>query len=285
MVQYIERNQRRIAMQDLIRETQDLRNLVWSLSKNSPGTPGCFLKAYDETDGMKLYYKMSNYDSYRGVFGHECINELIVSRLLDIIGIEHVQYILVHANINVDGKDINTYISKSQNFRLPGESKIAFDQYYELHRKEGESPLDFSVRMGFGLFVYQMLVVDYLICNRDRHGANVELLVDKKGTVRPAPLFDHGCSLLFSCYDDIEYVRKFDVMQDRPTNNFIGSRSPEYNLSLVPRDELIIPRKLQREDEAVLLDGLDGILPKEHLDKIWQMIWGRWQRYAEICHS
>ena len=35
----------------------------------SPGTPGCFLKAYEEVNGKRLYYKLSNYDSYRGVFG------------------------------------------------------------------------------------------------------------------------------------------------------------------------------------------------------------------------
>ena len=43
-------------------------------------------------DGAKrIYYKMSNYDSYRGVFGHESVNELIVSRVLDVLGIEHVR--------------------------------------------------------------------------------------------------------------------------------------------------------------------------------------------------
>ena len=52
------------------------------LGGKSPGTPGCFLKAYEEVNGKRLYYKLSNYDSYRGVFGHECVNELIVSRVI-----------------------------------------------------------------------------------------------------------------------------------------------------------------------------------------------------------
>ena len=52
----------------------------------SPGTPGCFLKAYEEVNGKRLYYKLSNYDSYRGVFGHECVNELIVSRVMNVLG-------------------------------------------------------------------------------------------------------------------------------------------------------------------------------------------------------
>lgn len=69
-------------MNDVILEIQDMLYLDWNLRKMSPGTPGCFLKAYEEACGKRLYYKLSNYDSYRGVFGHECINELIVSRLM-----------------------------------------------------------------------------------------------------------------------------------------------------------------------------------------------------------
>ena len=67
---------------DYIAELQDFTYLNWTDTKLSPGTPGCFLKAYDEREGNRYYYKLSNYDSYRGVFGHECINELIVSRLM-----------------------------------------------------------------------------------------------------------------------------------------------------------------------------------------------------------
>ncbi len=36
---------------------------------------GSFLKAYSDLGGIKTYYKLSNYDSVRGVTGHECINE------------------------------------------------------------------------------------------------------------------------------------------------------------------------------------------------------------------
>ena len=72
-------------MEDFINKLQDLRHLDWVNKKISIGTPGCFLKAYEEIDGTRIYYKMSNYDSYRGIFGHECVNELIVSRLLDIL--------------------------------------------------------------------------------------------------------------------------------------------------------------------------------------------------------
>ena len=37
-------------MEDFIWEIQDFRHLNWSDTKLSPGTPGCFLKAYEEKD-------------------------------------------------------------------------------------------------------------------------------------------------------------------------------------------------------------------------------------------
>lgn len=272
-------------MKDFVEELQDLRHLDWSESKLSPGTPGCFLKASEESTGQRYYYKLSNYDSYRGVFGHECVNELIVSRLLRILKIEHLEYCLIHARLHVDGREFETYVTKTENFRKNDERKIAFDVFYDLHKINHENPLDFCIRMGWAQYIYQMLTVDYLILNRDRHGANIELLIDKNGNARPAPLFDQGLSLLFSCYGNLDCIRKFDVMEDKPVNNFIGSKSTEYNLSLIPQEKIWFEGFLQKEDKSRILQGLEKVLPKEHLEKIWEMIWKRWEKYAQICHQ
>ena len=271
-------------MKDFINELQDMRYLNWAETKLSPGTPGCFLKAYDELGGKRYYYKLSNYDSYRGVFGHECINELIVSRLLDILGIEHLHYDLIHALISVDGKDIETYITRSENFKAPDERKQALETFYDLHKLADESPLDFMLRMGWERYVYQLILTDYLILNRDRHGANIEVLIKPDGETRLSPLFDNGCSLLFSCYNDRDEIRAFDVMKDRPVNNFIGSRSTEYNLSFLPKDKSFFSGSIKAEDKRLLFEGLDGILSEEHLDKIWELIYKRWIHYEEICN-
>ena len=40
---------------DFIEELQDLRYLDWADKKLSVGTPGCFLKAYEESDERKIY--------------------------------------------------------------------------------------------------------------------------------------------------------------------------------------------------------------------------------------
>ena len=92
---------------------------------------------------------------------------------------------------------------REYDFKKRGESKASLDDYYRLNALPGESHYDFCIRMGWKDYVEQMLVVDYLILNRDRHRANVEVLRNSgTHTIRLAPLFDHGLSLLCSCASD-----------------------------------------------------------------------------------
>jgi hypothetical protein len=269
----------------VIHEKQDLTYLNWSKIRNSSGTAGSFLKATSELGGVKVYYKLSNYDNVRGVVGHESVSELIVDRLLTLLRIEHLHYQLIHADILVDGKRLETWVCASENFRARSEDKQAIDVCYESERLDGESPLDFCIRMGWADYIWQMLVVDFLILNRDRHGANIEVLRNKKTkTLRLAPLFDHGLSLLCRCETE-EAVNKFDVMADLPVQCFVGSRSAQENLKLIPAGHMLKLNALQESDRRVLMGGLDGILSQGLRDKIWEMIWRRWCYYEDFCNS
>ncbi len=269
----------------IIREKQDMTYLSWSKIRHSSGTAGSFLKATSELSGKKIYYKLSNFDQTRGVIGHECVNELIVDRLLDVLGIEHLHYQLIHADIELNGVQHEVYLCASEDFKARGESKVALDVYYESEHNEGETPLEFCIRQGWADFIYEMMVVDFLILNRDRHGANIEVLRNsRRKTIRLAPLFDHGLSLLFNSYTD-EQVAAFDVLQDKQTNTYIGSRSTLENLKLIPKDQCPKLNALRPEHRAVLLEGLDGIIPQNLQDKIWDMIWKRWCVYEDLCNQ
>ena len=90
------------------------------------------MKAYSELGGKKTYYKLSNFDKARGIIGHECVNELIVDRLLTILGIPHLSYQLIHADVTVDGKAHEVYLCASEDFKAKSESKIALDAYKEV---------------------------------------------------------------------------------------------------------------------------------------------------------
>ena len=269
----------------IIHEKQDLRYLSWSLIRSSSGTAGSFLKATSELGNRKIYYKLSNFDPINGIVGHECVNELIADRLLTVLGIEHLHYQLIHADIEVQGKVLETYLCASEDFKEPGEDKMALDVFYELERREGETPLEFCVRNGWSEYIYKMLVVDFLILNRDRHGANIEVLRNKrKKSIRLAPIFDNGLSLLFNCHDE-KAVRAFDVMQDRPIQCFVGSRSAQENLKLIPVPEQPMLKSLKSSDREHILGGLDGVLPQFTQDKIWKMIEQRWRYYENFCNQ
>ena len=268
---------------EIIHEKQDLTYLSWSLIRSSSGTAGSFLKATDDLQQPKIYYKLSNYDGINGIVGHECINEIIVDRLLNILEIEHLHYDLIHADIDVDGKEMETYLCASKDFKAHGEHKVALDAYYQAEKLDGETPLQFCTRNGWSDFIYKMLVVDFLILNRDRHGANIEVLRNaRKKSLRLAPIFDHGLSLLFNCPTE-EEINQFDVMKERAVQCFVGSRSAQQNLMLIPKDEILALNPLQHTHKAYLLEGLDGIIPQSLQNKIWDMIWQRWEYYENLC--
>ena len=267
------------------RDKQDMTYLSWSKIRNSSGTAGSFLKAYSMLGGKKIYYKLSNFDKIKGIVGHECVNEIIVDRLLDILGVPHLYYELICADVMIDGKTHEVYLCASEDFKQRGESKLALDTYWEAEHTENEPVLDFCIRNGWEEYIYQMLVVDFLILNRDRHGANIEVLRNsRKRTIHLAPLFDHGLSLLFNCMDDVA-VAKFDVMDDKRVNNYIGSNYTWENLKLIPKDKLPKFNALKENDRTVLMHGLDGIISQSLQDKIWEMIWKRWCAYEGFCNS
>lgn len=271
--------------QQLILEKQDLTYLPWSKIRNSSGTAGSFLKSYSELGDKKTYYKLSDYDSVKGIVGHECVNELIVDRLLDCLGIDHLHYQLIHADILLKESVHEVYLCASEDFKKRGEGKTALDALYEIEREPNETPLEFCIRNGWEDYIYKMMVVDFLILNRDRHGANIEVLRNsRRRTIRLAPMFDHGLSLLCRCRTD-EEIEKYDVMDDKTTNSFIGSRSVQDNLNLIPKEKLPKLNELKYEDRAVIMQGLDGIIPDHLQDKIWDMIWKRWCYYEDFCGS
>lgn len=273
-------------MATIIREKQDLTYLKWAHARTSSGTAGTFLKSESRVSesGRKVYYKLSNFDREAGVVGHECINEIIVDRLLSILGVEHLDYTLIHADINHEGKIYETWLCASEDFKGKGESKAALDDYFYTQKNEEESPYEFCCRMGWKSAIEQMLVIDYLILNRDRHGANIEVLRNRREkTIRIAPFFDHGVSLMYSCMSE-EAIRGFDVLEDKPCQNFIGSKSTLNNLKLVENPGNIFAGKLGLGDKDILFEDLEGAISKEHMDKLWDMIWKRWCYYENLCN-
>lgn len=271
-------------MSKIIANLQDLRYLDWTRVRHSSGTAGSFLKAYDDTTFPKLYYKLSDFDPVYGIVGHECINEIIVDCLLNILNIPHLAYTLIHARISIDGKEYTTFLCSSEDYKKPGESKVSLEDYFQAERIDSESPMDFCIRMGWENTIYEMLLVDFLILNRDRHGANIEVLRNPKNhTLRLGPLFDHGLSFVCRCHSE-EELEQFDVLKDRKVQSFIGSSSVKENLKLIPKDKIPKLNPLQKSDRDILMDGLDGIISEAYQVKLWKMLWKRWKYLEAFCN-
>ena len=153
-----------------------------------------------------------------------------------------------------------------------------------LNKEHDETPLEFCIRNGWEEYIYRMLAVDFIILNRDRHGANIEVLQDKKtDTVRLAPLFDNGLSLVCSAKTD-DLLEKFDVMEVRPVQCFVGSVSANENLKLIKKGKLPKFNQLKESDRKMIFDGLETVLPENYRNRIWDMIWKRWCYYQNFCN-
>ncbi len=256
----------------------DLTNLSWTKTRESSGTAGSYLKSYSYSNGKKIYYKLSYYDDINQLFGYEAINEIIAARIMDLLNINHLNYSLIHAKIKIKDKILETYLNSSYDFKKVNESKITFENFYELNKKDDEDIFSFSARYNFLDDIYNMMIIDYLILNRDRHGANIEVLYNHKtNEIRLAPLFDQGLSFLSPKYLDLD-IRLFDINEEKRVNSFIASSNLYKNLFLIPKDKLI-EIKL---DYEYIFNNLYAAATKLYIDKCIDLLKIRLERYEDL---
>ena len=72
-------------------------------------------------------------------------------------------------------------------------------------------------------------------------------------------------------------------MEDKPCQNFIGSRSTFDNLKLIKDKKSIFKKHLKESDRNILFKDLEEAISNKHRDKIWEMIYSRWCKYEDLC--
>lgn len=250
---------------------EDKTYLKWSVARESSGTAGSFLKSYEEIDEVKHYYKLSNFSGTEFT-GHESLNEIVCCNVLSMLGIEHLRYKLVYGSVTINNKIYDTLFTDSIDFKKADDKKLTLEAFYALYKNSAETPLQFIQRIGYADYFYAMFLFDWLVYNRDRHGANIEVLYNvKEDSYRLAPLFDNGLSLMFSCYD-YKAMKDFNYLADNQVNNFVGSKVLSENLKLVPNEVLA---KVERVDYNHLFDGLkqyDYLIDSVYFECIEAMI-------------
>ena len=95
----------------------DIRSLTWSKSTGSIATDGVFMKTEMMVDSKKYYLKLSNYDSFRGIFGHEAVNELIACRLGDLLGIRVPAGVLKKSLVKIEGKEYVAFVFAAKSYK------------------------------------------------------------------------------------------------------------------------------------------------------------------------
>ena len=251
--------------------TVNLTHLDWHRTSENGSLPGSLYKAYEETPQGRFHYKLSSMSGMK-VTGHESINEVIVSRLLDILNIEHTQYVLMDAIVSIKGNKFATTLCKSQDFKKLNETSLPLEEMYAMHSTT-VSVYNFCHKIGIGDSIDTQILVDFLINNTDRHGWNTEIL-DNGSSLRMAPIFDSGTSFIHAYKNDISVIPYIDVMYDYPANNFIGTESLYRNLELIQNPILVSP--LTEKRKSSIFYGLSKYISRAHIDKIWEMIWRRY---------
>ena len=255
----------------------DLRNEVWSRSAGSLASDGVYMKTELPVAGDNYYLKLSRYDSYRGIYGHESVNELIAYRVGKILGFNVPEGFLKKCIVKIDDKEHETYVYAAKSYKTTG-SRTAFENFYIDNRlSDSESPLDLCKRFGWIDEIYKLFIFDYLIINRDRHGANLEVM--KNGDKVLSPFLDNGLSFVCSCIDESE-LASFNITEDRPVNNFIGEKHLAANLNYI--DKQIEFNELKESQLPELFEGLQSVLPVKYFEMIRDIIWRRWQDVAQF---
>ena len=252
----------------------DLRDIKWGNWRHG-ATSGVFPK---ERVGDK-YYKLSAYNPDFGIYGIQSMSEVIASRVGKIIGIDCVEYRLVPALVRLNNIEMETLLCESDDYNSKDEGILVFEDIYTSRiRVMGDiSPLEFCREIGIHDEVYRMFVLDYLINNIDRHGRNIEILVDDRGVMRLAPLFDFGLSL-FSSKRDEDLVDSLDSDQTL-SNSFVGGSNLRGNLGL--RDSQITLRGFNLSHREALFDGLGEYISQERVEFLWTCLQRRFNVLLE----
>ena len=261
----------------MMKELVDLRYLEWAKKRESSGTAGSYLKSMSYSNGKKVYYKLSFFDEENHMFGYESVNEYIASLILDELGYDHLNYKLIHGLIKINDLIYDTYLSSSIDFKKSNEEKITLENYYKINKEDNDDIISFCKVNGFIKEIYQMIIFDYLICNRDRHGANIEVLFQvNTNCFHLAPLFDHGLSLLSPNYKKKD-IEEYDIKKEVRVNSFVGSSSLYDNLQLVPKKYFPV----NKPDFKKIIGNID-IEDKFYLDKVVEMLEWRWKKLEDF---
>ena len=170
-------------------------------------TNGMLPKCWRRKDGKILLYKGGT--SGASNTGNEPYSEYYAAQVAKVLGVNAIEYGLSQWKGEICST-CELFTSKDYSFLPVGRivtsgGMKAVREYYETLGKNFVEALN------------DMLVLDAIIMNTDRHFGNFGFIIDNKTNkiVAPAPLFDHGNALLnFAGRDDLENYEALKAYAD-----------------------------------------------------------------------
>lgn len=195
-------------------EKIDLRGIKWN--NISSTSAGMVPKYIDE----EIFLKLSSFNSLAGFYGNEPVYEELAYRIGKLIGINIVKVDTKKALINYNDTEYITDVAISPNFTVN-------TQYYPLEtyctiNKISQNNL---LKGKYSNEISNIIIFDYIINNKDRHGRNIEINDNEI-----APVFDNSFSFC-SKIDDNQLNDRF--FYEYSANNYIGYPDLYKNLDLI----------------------------------------------------
>lgn len=186
-----------------------LRGHRFSTTIPEIATGGMQEKCWVKVDGIVYLYKEGS-EGFANA-GLEPYSEVMVTQILNRLKYNHIDYRLV--------KYHKSLVSACKLFTSEDVGFISFAEMCGV--KDFQSIRSELDKLGFLREFCQMMILDYIVLNTDRHLNNFGFLIDNNTyeIVGFAPLFDHGYSLLnfYMVQDDLEtYIKdKYPRITDR----------------------------------------------------------------------
>lgn len=211
---------------------------------------GCLLKT-DFTDEHDIhYYVKLSHKAKNNSWGMESLNEVICSRLGEQLGLPILHYEpcmidLMNGEPPCLGCYTESYVE---------EGTIALDSIELCESEFGSYSANGNNlrRLGFTDIVDILIFWDFLIGNIDRHARNIEFLLYSDGSLKPAPIFDNGKSLLATygvtpkSWDLEQYTNNF-LTYGYKSNTFEEIQSPVRVAPLADVDWVKIKQDIESE--------------------------------------
>jgi hypothetical protein len=235
---------------------------------------------------MKFYREEDDCWYKADYLGHEGLSEYVAAKLLDMTDIPHASY--EPCQFLVGKRQVTG--CKSRNFLSEGETLVSAAELIRKYRDEDIAKtcagMELSERItyfvdtivkitgctDFPQYLTDMLCLDAITKNDDRHFNNISFIVDREGSYRMTPIYDNGGAFLSDTYTygepegQEELERAAKEVQAKPFSTDFDEQLDAME-ELYGSSRICLPSRITFDREA-----LSSYYPDRQLQKVENLI-------------